>query len=184
MAFTPTTEQKGKGKAAEPHRPRMCVALALPSTPSSSNILLNRPFITSLAALEASGSRGPPKAAADSILRRLDTLKAPHKPFPRDEASKALVKSGVVELLDGVPERLSPGEEEVVDQVATRFQLDDVEALMAIRALDRGKLEKLSEEDWADIIANVTEERMAVLGTVALLLRARELLPMKAEEGS
>ncbi|KAL8276623.1 hypothetical protein RQP46_010972 [Phenoliferia psychrophenolica] len=156
MASTSTlVDRKGKAKESLPHHPRM-------------------PFVTSLIALEAAGPRGPPPAAANSVLRRLDALKRPHDPFPRDAATKALVKSGTVELSDGVRERLSPAEEEVVDQVAARFQLDDVEALMAIRALDKGKVEKLVEEDWDTITASVFEERMAVLGIVTLLLRAND----------
>lgn len=143
---------------------------ALPSSPSSPC----SPFATSLADLEHAGHRGPSPAAANSILRRLKPLQAPHDPFPRDASTKALVKSGTVELAEGTPTKLSPAEEAVVDDVAARFELDDVEALMAVRALDKGKVEKLAEDDWDALTAHVFEERMAVLGTVTLLLRACE----------
>lgn len=136
-----------------------------------------RPFANALNFLEIAATTSSPVSpdVASFLSSHLPQLKAPHNPFPRNSTSRDLVKSGKVALqLPSSTDTVTPGEQPVVDQVADRFELDEIEALLAVRALRDGKIEKLAEEDWDAVTAYVFEERMAVIGTVGLLLRCRE----------
>lgn len=61
--------------------------------------------------------------------------------------------------------------------ISDRFDLDEVESLVAFTALKKeARAGNLSDDDWDLLTAYVFEERTAVLDIVALLLRCSESL--------
>ncbi|KAK4705494.1 hypothetical protein P7C70_g693, partial [Phenoliferia sp. Uapishka_3] len=134
-----------------------------------------KPFVTIHTALEESTAHGTLSPAVSKATReRLSSLTTPHDPFPRTPPSKSVLKSGNVQAVSGLKGKLSEAGLKVVEEVAERFELDDGESLMAVRALEKGRVERLEQDDWDCITAGVFEERMAVLGIVTLLLRASD----------
>lgn len=124
--------------------------------------------------LELSSTTGVLSPHVSSFLTsHLAQLQSLHDLFPRTKTSYAAVQSGKVEL-GGASIELGKEEQNVVRDVADRFDVDELEALLAIRGLKKGKVEKLEEEDWDLVTAHVFEERMGVIGCAALLFRCSE----------
>lgn len=136
--------------------------------------LLCRLWATALTLLELSSTTGVLSPHVSSFLTsHVAQLQSLHDPFSRSKTSYAVIQSGKVEL-GGTTVELSKEEQNVVRNVADRFDLDELEALLAIRGLKKGKVERLEEDDWAFVTAHVFEERMGVIGCAALLFRCSE----------
>ncbi|BGP61149.1 hypothetical protein NBRC10512v2_002466 [Rhodotorula toruloides] len=135
-------------------------------------------WANALVLLESAAVTGTvPPSASSFLSTHLAQLQRPHDPFPRSTQSKTKLASGKFELAKRQVE-VAKEEQSAALEVADRFSLDEVEAFLALRSArrDKGKAkaEKLSEDEWDRVTAWVFEERMAVIGIVALLLRTHD----------
>ncbi|GAA5975705.1 hypothetical protein JCM10908_005252 [Rhodotorula pacifica] len=155
------------------------------ATASSSSSRLT--WTTALVLLEAASVTGSvaPSAAAFVSSHR-SQLERPHEPFSRKATNSASVAGGA--LVPAAQANSNSAERKLLVQaVADRFDLDDQQAQGAVEAAlrgssaagDKGKGKEpatagstqLSPDEWDRATAWVFEERMAVIGVVALLLR-------------
>ena len=158
-----------------PHRPT-CQSPALFSTQLASlggltKTEIHRSWSTALVLLEAASVTGVlAPAAADFVASHKSQLERPHEPFAR--TGKVLVPAAATTT------------KQLVQAVADRFDVDDAVAQRAVETATRGQQyldtkgkrkeeTELSPDEWDRATAWVFEERMAVIGVVALLLRTR-----------
>ncbi|BGP46895.1 hypothetical protein JCM10450v2_002746 [Rhodotorula kratochvilovae] len=128
-----------------------------------------------LVLLETPSPGGVAPSVASFLRDHRDQLQRPHDPFPPSQQSKAQLQSGKLQLAQRQLDIAKPLQQLALD-VAARFSCDELEALHALRNARKGKGtdDKLSEDDWDRVTAWLFEERMAVLGVVALLLRSHD----------
>ncbi|BGP30898.1 hypothetical protein JCM10296v2_002658 [Rhodotorula toruloides] len=135
-------------------------------------------WANALVLLESAAVTGTvPPSASSFLSSHLAQLQRPHDPFPRSTQSKTQLASGKLKLAKRQVE-VAKEEQTAALEVADRFSLDEVEAFLALRSARRntGKAntEKLGEDEWDRVTAWVFEERMAVIGIIALLLRTHD----------
>lgn len=135
----------------------------------------HRSWSTALVLLEAAGVTGVlAPAAADFVSSHKSQLERPHDPFARTE-NKSTAAAALV------PAATATATKHLVQAVADRFDVDDAIAHRAVETATRDRDTKgkrkeetaLSPDEWDRATAWVFEERMAVIGVVALLLRTR-----------
>lgn len=123
-------------------------------------------FGAALGLLEQSSSTGAlPAELAEFLRNQISTLSNLHDPF--SPANRNLPSS---KPATKVAVGLTADESKLVERVATSFTLDNPTAEQVIGAIKKGK-DQVGEQDWDQITAYVFEERMAVIGIVATLLR-------------
>ncbi|GAA5873343.1 hypothetical protein JCM1840_000031 [Sporobolomyces johnsonii] len=134
-------------------------------------------WANALIRLEASHDTGAVSSTLSSFLEdHLAQLQHPADPFKRDPKGKQQLSSGSLVVATrkvDVPKQ----DQAAVLEVADRFDLDEVEAWLAVQSVTKGKNkedDRLNDDEWFNVTAWVFEERMAVIGTVALLLRTHE----------
>jgi nuclear pore complex protein Nup188 len=130
-----------------------------------------RSFAHALDLLNLASSTGVlSQSATDFLTARLSQLKAPQDPFPRSSGSKTKIQSGTA--MDGTA--VSTEEQARILDIAGRFELDEIESMIAWRRIKNDgtkRKDKLLEEDWDLLTAEIFEERMAVISIVGTLLR-------------
>ncbi|GAA5867257.1 hypothetical protein JCM3774_002390 [Rhodotorula dairenensis] len=166
--------------------PSSSTAAAAAAAPSSSKLS----WATALVLLEAASVTGGPvaPAAAAFVSARRSQLERPHDPFTRSAPAQSTAASSLVPAAP-VP---GPDRKQLVQAVADRFDLDNYEAQSAVEVALRGPADndndkgkgkgkgkegiatELSPDEWDRATAWVFEERMAVIGVVALLLRTHD----------
>ncbi|GAA5965963.1 hypothetical protein JCM8115_004778 [Rhodotorula mucilaginosa] len=136
----------------------------------------HRSWSTALVLLEAAGVTGVlAPAAADFVSSHKSQLERPHDPFARTE-NKSTAAAALV------PAATATATKHLVQAVADRFDVDDAIAHRAVETATRDRDTKgkrkeetaLSPDEWDRATAWVFEERMAVIGVVALLLRTHD----------
>ncbi|KDE07549.1 hypothetical protein MVLG_02220 [Microbotryum lychnidis-dioicae p1A1 Lamole] len=138
----------------------------------------NMPFATALHLLESASSVSSSSSSSSTALdnvqafleRNLSQLVKPYEPFTRSrKLTRALVPAN---------NSSKRKQSHVVDDLAHRFQIDQHSARIVLQSVYDDERtandEPLSEDHWDRITAYVFEERMAILGIVALLLRAQD----------
>lgn len=140
-----------------------------------------RSFATALVLLERSSVQGSLAPAVTTFLtEQQHRLQTPFDPFPRADQAKKDLQSGQLVVKSGAAAaktKVDQNEQQLSLQVAERFNLDETESLVALRSFNaegRRPETHLSEDDWDALTAYVFEERMAVIGIVAWLLRSRQ----------
>lgn len=102
------------------------------------------------------------------------SLQQPDGPFKNaaDSAKPGASTSLVVKL--GAHAKV--GRDAQVEDVAQRFEIDKDQASTVLHSLGRSSTDTttLSDRDWDRLTAYIFEERMAVIGIVAWILRARK----------
>ncbi|GAA5936020.1 hypothetical protein JCM1841_002719 [Sporobolomyces salmonicolor] len=151
--------------------------VASSSTNTSSDDLAQLSWANVLIRLEASYETGLVSSTLSSFLEaHLAQLQHPADPFKRDPQGKQQLSSGSLTVATRKVD-ISKQEQTAVLEVADRFDLDEVEAWLAVQSVTKGKKkedDRLDDDEWFNLTAWVFEERMAVIGTVALLLRTHE----------
>ncbi len=127
-------------------------------------------FGAALGLLEQSSSTGTlPKELADFLRNSVSTLANLHDPFNPANPTSTPPKPTTT-----TPAALSVEEHKIADRVVATFELDKTRAADVVRAVNKDKAASVTEQDWDVITAYVFEERMAVIGIVATLLRTSE----------
>ncbi|KAI0265861.1 hypothetical protein BC834DRAFT_955087 [Gloeopeniophorella convolvens] len=76
-----------------------------------------------------------PEQTQEMLEARIDTLKDFRKPFGKPNAdSRKRVDSGSVTLRDGILVRVEPADKDYIFAISTRFNIDEVEALVLFRS--------------------------------------------------
>ncbi|KAK4058282.1 hypothetical protein OIO90_000439 [Microbotryomycetes sp. JL221] len=135
-------------------------------------------FATALVMLEQSSTtQSLPDTVADFLRQNKQQLQKPHEPFP------ASPSTGAAGQLVPQPKAQSTTSSALTTDVATRFNMNDKQAVVALDALKhltssstslQRSATKLSIEDWDKLTAFVFEERMAIIAIVAWTLRAQQ----------
>lgn len=136
-----------------------------------------------LDSLNASASIGSVSSTVQAFLRgHLLQLQAPQDPFPRSTASKTRLESGKAKQGDAAA--TSKELQSLALQVADRFELDELEALSAVKIIqsEESSGHKLTDDDWDALTAHIFEERACVISIVGLLLRCCEHVHLSRSE--
>lgn len=106
--------------------------------------------------LECSRQRRSRSDVSDILNARLSKLQSCGDPFPRrSSASKSQVQSGNVRLPDGTSLKVDQQQKDLCERISERYELDEVEALVLLRAF----LE--SEDRSLDLLARASAEEGA-----------------------
>jgi len=124
-------------------------------------------FGAALGLLELSSSTGSlPTELAVFLRNSVNQLSNLQDPF-----NKTITKPISTNSLAKAAAGLSGDELKLVDRVAATFSLDKATAEEVVQAVIKDKLGQVGDQGWDSITAYVFEERMAVIGIVATLLR-------------
>lgn len=123
-------------------------------------------FGAALGLLEQSSATGTlPTELADFLRNSITQLSNLHDPF-----NPAHTKSAAVKPPPKPTVGLQGDELKLVERVGSTFGLENQTATQIITTVKKGK-DEVTEHNWDQITAHVFEERMAVIGIVATLLR-------------